>query len=133
MGKAARRRKTHHRRILVELSHTAPAEFRTAWEMRMESWLTEVHHLARCWNNGSAGDERIFAILDEAMAVLAECAPEIRRAFSRPTHDQICHECCAAVARVIDRRLYRLSNMAALGFKAGRSARVLKYGGGFSL
>lgn len=124
MGKAARRRKTHHRHLLVELSRTDPAEFATAWEMRLESWLTEVRHLSRCWDNGGGSDERIFAVLDEAMAVLAECAPEIRRAYARPTHDQICHECCAAAARAIDGRLYRLSNMAALGLKARRTARV---------
>jgi hypothetical protein len=58
------------------------------------------------------------------MAVLADCAPEVGWAYARATHDQICHECCAAAARAIDRRLYRLSNMAALGLKARRTARV---------
>jgi predicted phage tail protein len=110
MGNAARRRKDRRRKDLVEMSFAEPEVFDGAWEMRLESWLCEVGRVARRWDGGATCENRVFSILEEAMAVLAECAPEIRKKYSQKTYDTLCHECCTQVARVTDRRLYRLSN-----------------------
>jgi hypothetical protein len=110
MGKAARRRKDRNRKYLIEMSFGDPQEFDRAWEIRLDSWLGEVSRAARRWNEGAACERHVFSILEEAMAVLSHCEPKIRKKYSKKTYDTICHECCAQVARVSDRRLYRLSN-----------------------
>jgi hypothetical protein len=74
MGKAARRRKDYRRYFLVELSREDPGEFAAHWEMRVDSWLSEVRYLARQWARGGAeANKRIFGILDEALGILKGC------------------------------------------------------------
>ena len=110
MGKAAFRRKAYRRKHLAELSRKDPKEFETAWEMRVDSWLSEIRYRAVRWTVGGSGsDRKIFDILDEAMDVLKSCAPPIRKKYASTTYDLICHECCRQLSRKVDYRLYRLS------------------------
>ena len=110
MGKASMRRKAYQKRILVELSHKSPALFEEQWEMRLESWLTDVRILAAQWREGKEAKRRVFEILDNALEILNACEPTVAFRVMKRTYDEISHECSAAVAGVVDGRLYRLSN-----------------------
>jgi hypothetical protein len=125
MGKAAERRKAHRRKYLAEISNENPEQFDMAWEMRLEAWLSEVRFLAKAWaEGGKEAGTKIFDILDEAMMILKGCEASVAEKYTYKTYDLICHECCTQVARIIDPRLYRLTNMNGLRFKVGKTARI---------
>ena len=125
MGKAAKRRKAHRRGYLAEVSYQEPERFEYEWSIRIASWLTEIRNRTQDWRaEGVSSDKRVFEILDEAMRILQGCERSIYQKFWPQTYELICNECCSRVAGVVDRRLYRLSNMdkLALRSKAGRRA-----------
>lgn len=110
MGKAAMRRKAYQKRNLVALSHGDPELFVAQWDMRLESWLTDVRIWAAEWRDGKEGKRRVFEILENALGILNACEPVVASRVLKRTYDEISHECSAAVARVVDGRLYHLSN-----------------------
>mgnify|MGYP001404285976 CR=1 FL=1 len=114
MGKSAMRRKAYQKRTLVALSHDDPALFEAQWDMRLESWLADVRRLAAEWRDGKEEKQRVFEVLDNALKhaldILNGCEPRVTAKVLRRTYDEISHECSAAVARVVDGRLYHLSN-----------------------
>ncbi len=125
MGKAARRRKARRLNYLVMLSHEDPGHFEAAWEMRLSSWLSEIRDLAREWAVGGKGSKtRVFEIMEEALGILEQCEKSIYKKHAPEIYGLICHECCSQVSRVIDPRLYRLSNMDQLVYKAKKTVRV---------
>ena len=125
MGKAARHRKAHRRKYLAEISRKNPGQFDDVWEMRLDSWLSEVRFLAKEWAaGGKEAGNKIFDILDEAMAILNGCEKSVAEKYINSTYELICHECCSQVSRVIDPRLYRLSNMNSLRFIAKKTVRI---------
>lgn len=124
MGKAAQRRKARRVAYLVDLSNKGGSRFKEGWEIRLQSWLQEIQLRGEQWRNGGEGSQkRIFAILDEAMDVLHLCEG-ITPEFMLEAHGVLSHECCMQVARTVDSRLCRLSNMERLPYKAAHSARV---------
>lgn len=125
MGKAAERRKAYRMKYLAKLSFDDPSRFASEWNIRLQSWLDEVRVMAKDWKAGEdRSKRRVFEVLDEANKILLQCEGSIYHKYAETTYDQICHECCAQVSRVIDPRLYRLSNMDQLLYKAKKSARV---------
>ena len=123
MGKAARRRKARRMNYLVRLSYDNTAYFEMAWEMRVSSWLFKIRDLARKWAICEDGyQRRIFEILEEAAEILKEC--NVSKKYASEVLDMIRHECCSQVSRVVDTRLYRLSNMDQLVYKAKKTVRA---------
>jgi hypothetical protein len=110
MGKAAMRRKSYQKRRLVELSYRNPGLFESQWNLRLESWLVDVRILAAQWRNGKERERRVFEVLDNALEILNVCEPVVASRVLKKTHDEISHVCSAAVAGVVDGRLYHLSN-----------------------
>ncbi len=114
MGKAARRRKMRRPARLAYLAQEDRGRFEMAVEIRLQSWLEEIHRLARKWAKGGAeSQKRIFGILDNAMEVLAQ-QEGLSKRFVQEVQGVIEHECTVQVARIVDRRLCRLSNMDSL-------------------
>ena len=125
MGKAARRRKDRRQDYLVSLSYKDAEGFDSAWELRMESWESEIRYRARQWTDGGVESHlSVFGVLDEAMAVLEKCALPIRIKYASSCYDRLCHECCIRVSGVIDRCLYRLNNMNNLVYNAKKTGRM---------
>ncbi len=123
MGKAARRRKARRMNYLVRLSYENTGHFEAAWEMRLSSWLSEVRYLAWEWAVGGEGSKtRVFEIMDEALGILGQCEKSIYEKHAPDVNELICHECCSQVSRVVDLRLYRLSNMNQLIYKAKKNS-----------
>ena len=123
MGKAARRRKARRLNYLVRLSHEDPGHFEAAWEMRLSSWLSEIRDLAREWAVGGKGSKtRVFEIMEEVAEILQDC--NVSKKYASEVLDMIRHECCSQVSRVVDTRLYRLSNMDQLVYKAKKTVRA---------
>lgn len=124
MGKAALRRRNRRREYLAKLSYENPKRFQLEWEIRVTSWLEEIQARSEDWENGGEkSNERIFEVLEEAMGILAQCEKSVYKRYAKETYDLLCHECCSEVSRVIDRRLYRLSNINDLIYKARRTAK----------
>ncbi|HED00482.1 MAG TPA: hypothetical protein ENN18_08870 [Proteobacteria bacterium] len=124
MGKTALRRKNHRREYLAKLSYENPKHFQLEWEIGVTSWLEEIQTRSKDWANGrEKSNERIFEVLEEAMGILAQCEKSIYQQYATETYDLLCHECCSEVSRVIDRRLYRLSNINDLIYKARRTTK----------
>lgn len=116
MGKASRRRNIRRKVRLAHLAREDAGRFEMAVEIRLQSWLREIHRLARIWEEGGAESQnRVFGILDTAMEVLQQHEGLSSR-FVREVQGVIEHECTVQVARIVDRRLCRLSNMDTLPY-----------------
>ncbi len=122
MGKAARRRKSRRRNYLAGLSYKDEDYFMSRLEMCVQSWVSEISVLARKWAICEYGyQRRIFTVLEEAAEILKEC--KVSKKYASEVLDMIRHECCSQVSRVVDPRLYRLSNMDQLVYKAKKTVR----------
>jgi len=110
MGKAAQKRKNHRRNFLAGLSYSNPGRFAIEWEFRLNSWLKEIYNIKRSWIDGDNEDERLmFDVVDNAFAILNECAPGVRGAYAQKTFDLLAGECSVQISRVFDSRLCSLS------------------------
>jgi len=110
MGKAAQRRRKSRKSNLVDLYKKDPARFEMAWEIRVQSWLDRISELADSWKKGYTDSRKpIFSILDEARDILFACEG-LSPVFIRQSLELLNNECCTQVARIVDKRLYRLSN-----------------------
>ena len=125
MGKAARRRKARRRGYLAELSYEALARFGWESDKRLQSWLSEIRLLAGRWAKGEDESERrFFELVDYVISIFEGCERSTHQKYLSENRSVITHECCAQVSRVIDPRLYRLSNMEQFALRAKRSARA---------
>lgn len=118
MGKAARRRKAHQLNKLVSLSYDNPPVFIEQWDMRVESWLIEVRKLSAEWRQDQSTKERAFAVLENAMSLLACCEPNAVKIVKERTERELSDACSIAVAGQLNPKLYRLSNFTELPFKS---------------
>lgn len=136
MGKAAERRKENLKSYLARLAVQDPKRFEVEWEKRLASWLplwlADIRKEAKSWKEGAGYGKRIFDILDEAMfktmEILQECPQSITEDLGSRVFNLISNECCIQVARILDSRLYRLSNINLLAEKARRSPRDYREG-----
>jgi len=117
MGKASQRRKARRRTYLADLANRNPKRFSAEWAKRLRSWAHEaalrVEQSAPLpWKrtDGEARDPRAFALIEEAMALLAECGPVALAQEGEATREFLTHWCSRAVSRAADPRMYRLSN-----------------------
>ena len=118
MGKAARRRKAYQLNKLVSLSYDNPPVFIEQWDMRVESWLIEVRKLSAEWRQDQSTKERAFAVLENAMSVLACCEPNAAAIVEKRTYRELCDACAIAVAEQFSPEIYRLSNFAGLKYNS---------------
>lgn len=115
MGKAARKRLRGRSRYLTRIAETQPELFAEKWNRRIDSWLTEIKLSVAEWKlGGDAANERIFDIVDSALATLAACGPVMFDQYAKHTYDVLCNECCVGAAGILDRHLYKLSNYRSL-------------------
>lgn len=123
MGKAARRRKSRRRNYLAGLSYKDEDYFMFRLEMCVQSWVSEISVLARKWAICEYGyQRRIFTVLEEAAEILKEC--KVSKEYASEVLDLLGNECCKQAAKVIDPRIYRLSNMDQFVYKAKKAARA---------
>jgi hypothetical protein len=119
MGNATQRREKREAARLRELAGQNPERFLMEWQSRIEGWVMEINGRAR-----AAADENvplgeclpIFDILAKAERLLGLCgesAPQqlgFLKLVRDDTRRALENECCKAVARLTDPRLYRLTN-----------------------
>lgn len=110
MGRAARRRKAELKRYLINLSYTNPQAFEKQWQMRVESWLSEIEIQSKKWKDGEDSKTIIFKIMDYAINILECCEKKVASQVYKETYNELIHGCSSAVARVVYGRFYRLSN-----------------------
>lgn len=118
MSKATKRRKKRRRAsYLAGLAKRNPERFSAEWAKRLRSWSTEaalrVEQSAPAPGNATAGGARApraFALVEEAMALLAGCGPAALAQEGEATREILTHMCSRAVSRAADPRMYRLSN-----------------------
>lgn len=109
MGKASRRRKKRRLEYLGRLARENPRKFQSEWAKRLASWSREANRRAgRLTGDGDASDQTAFALVDEALDVLSGCGPKAVDLEGADTKDVMTDSCCWAVAKAVDRRMYRL-------------------------
>jgi hypothetical protein len=114
VGKAAKKQRKVMGRYLATVFEQDPQAFDRKWDLRLESWVNEIHMRGRSWRKGGAGALRqIFTILDNAMETLRACGPEIYGRQAHRTYSLLVGECCKQVADTVDGRLYRLTRFPA--------------------
>lgn len=113
MGNATQRREKREAARLRELAGQNPERFLMEWQSRIEGWVMEINGRAR-----AAADENvppgeclpIFDILAKAERLLGLCGERAQQLVGDETRRVVENECCKAVARLTDPRLYRLTN-----------------------
>jgi hypothetical protein len=119
MGRAVRKRQRGQSRYLAKIAATHPALFAEKWDRRIDSWLLEIKLSVAEWKRGgNAATERVFNIVDAAMATLAACGTTAYEQHARHTYDTLCSECCTGAAEILDPHLYQLSNYDSFKFKS---------------
>ena len=101
MGKAARKRKAARAQYFQQLAQSDPARYQLELAKRIFSWVAEIKRRASRLNGPGA-----FEIMEQASEELGELE-------GSKLYDVLENECCQALAREIDPRLYRLSKLAA--------------------
>jgi len=110
MGKAARRQKDRRKKRLIALSYQSADRFEDAWNKRLVDWLYEIRRLSKQWAaGGPEGNQTIFKIVTDALQILQQCSPVVRRRCLRITEEELSHACTAQVARIVDKRFCRLN------------------------
>jgi hypothetical protein len=113
MGKATQRREKREAGRLQELAEQNPECFLKEWRTRIEHWATEIHLRARAEHDENVLPSerlRIFGVLEKAERLLGQCGDQARELVGADTRRILQNECCKAVARLTDRRIYRLNN-----------------------
>jgi hypothetical protein len=82
-------------KYLVHIADQDPKRFEAEWERRMSSWLEMIRREAWRWRAGDGeATPSIFAIVDEALAVLESCGKSVYDRYAKEAHSQLTHECC---------------------------------------
>lgn len=82
-------------KYLVSLASDDPARFAAEWERRLSSWLELIRHEAGRWRTRKGETApAVFAIVDEALAVLEGCGSSVYERYAKETHNLLTHECC---------------------------------------
>jgi len=117
MGKASRRRKERRKAYLADLAERDPERFAAEWTKRLRSWSKEVNirldqdaPLPWMATDGQVRDPRAFALVEEALALLAECGQAALDREGEATREILADWCSRAVSRSVDPRMYRLSS-----------------------
>jgi hypothetical protein len=114
MNKASARRRKRRQEYLTRLAKKNPEKFRTEWTKRLDSWSREAD-----WRAKRLTDEKgnpvpmAFDLVGQALDELNGCGPEAVNLEGGGTLEVMTNACCQAVAKAIDQRLYRLSNVRA--------------------
>jgi hypothetical protein len=111
MGKASLRRRKRRQEFLGGLADDNPEMFRREWNKRLESWSHEARRRAgRLTDQHGAPVPPAFDVVDLAQDELAGCGENAVALEAEATRELLGDQCCSAIARAVDRRLYRLSN-----------------------
>ena len=112
MGKASDRRRRHRQAYLQNLAETDPAQFSLEWSKRVESWAGEIER-----NAGRLADTKcgrmpgVFKTVDYALEELSAIGGAAQALEGDATREVLDAECCKAISRTVDTRMYRLSNI----------------------
>jgi hypothetical protein len=128
MGKASSRRRARRQAYLGRLAKEHPVRFWEEWSKRLESWSKEADRRARFWKDKEGNRlPSAFSLMDEAMSVLQGCGREALELEAEQTLETIADSCSRAVARAVDRRMYRLGQLGELA-RSARSNGLLENG-----
>lgn len=118
MGKASRRRMKKRKAYLAQLAEQDPQRFIAEWNKRLRSWSREVNVRVNQdaplpWlGDEDARDPRTFALVQEALELLASCGKDAFDSEAEATREILTACCSMAIAREFDLRMCRLSNSA---------------------
>ena len=112
MSKSSLRRRKRRRAYLSWLARKNPKKFHFEWGKRLESWSREADQRGgRLIDDEGKLVPPIFDLVDQALEELTGCGQKALDLEEVDTKEVMTNACCQAVAKAIDRRLYRLSNV----------------------
>lgn len=105
-AKASERRNKSRLKYLSGLAAANPEKFDAKWNIRIESWLSEVTRHA---GSLRADVPSVFAVVDEARKFLAEKGVKEAALGEHNSVDMLVNACCMELSSHINHKMYRLN------------------------
>ncbi len=112
MSKSSRRRRNRRQAYLSRLAIEDPKKFRKEWSKRLASWRHEALYRAdHHFDEFGRPIPSVFELVNNSLRELYICGDEAVRLEAYETEEDMTDLCCRMVAKIVDPRIYRLSNM----------------------
>jgi len=112
MGKATQRRERRLAQDLQSLFTRNPDHFVRVWDLYLRGWCEEVAARARALKHGATESMlgSVFGVLEKAERLLRLIGADAEHLVGPRTRQILLHECCKAVAKATDPRIFLFEN-----------------------
>ena len=111
MGKATMKRKKNRHKYLAKLAEENPVKFHSEWSKRLESWSREAEKRAcHIIDRNGIPVPSTFDLIDRALNELKACGEKAFMLEEDKTRETMLDACAMAVSKVIDHRIYHVTN-----------------------